>query len=104
MEVIFQADKDVSVAHMKEGQPQLTMTSISSLEDLGPFFASICNNVTRQQTRTKTSSPRVSLARQTSIGVSSQNNADRDEAMEVINALIERDFLEHLQSENQIKT
>ena len=36
---------------LKEGEPQLTMTSIFSLEDLAPFFAAICESVTKQQTK-----------------------------------------------------
>lgn len=72
----FQAEVAVHPANLKEGQPQLTMTSLSCLDDLAPFFASICNNVTRQQTKSKTEIPH--------------------SAIDVINAIIEKDFLEAL--------
>ena len=81
---------------LKRGEPQLTMTAIFSLEDLAPFFAAICDGVTRQQTRArpkKNSETKLSdlsdferLRRQENISTSS--------SLELIDAILERDFLE----------
>ncbi len=65
--------EDVKPLRLVEGQLQLTMTSIASLEDLGPFFASICHNVSRQQAK---------------------SHAKARAGEDLINAVIERDFLE----------
>ena len=70
-------DQRVEPASLREGEPQLTMTTIQSLHDLGPFFASVCRNVSRQQAKRAlgaTGSPR--------------------RTSEVIDAILERDFLE----------
>ena len=67
-----------------EGQPQLTMSSINTLEDLAPFFASICDNVTRQQTKSHSKANSESL-----------QPVGQKSAMAVINAIIEKDFLEN---------
>lgn len=75
-------EDDVFPARLKEGQPQLTMTSISSLDDLGPFFASICNNVTRQQAKSNK-------------GRQKSPKKAQGERNDVINSMLERDFLEH---------
>jgi len=65
---------------LKEGEPQLTMTSIFSLEDLAPFFAAICESVTKQQTKGQSRrKPLRSFTRQAP--------TDSDQ-------LIEQDFLE----------
>ncbi len=67
---------------LKEGEPQLTMTSIFSLDDLAPFFAAICESVTKQQTKgQKRKSTGRNLARVV---------ADCD----LINSIVEQDFLE----------
>ncbi len=80
--LLAKMDGEVRPAELKEGQPQLTMTSIKSLDDLGPFFASICENVTRQQTKFK---------------------GEKDD--KIIDELIERDFVENLPAgDNQIRT
>ena len=50
---------EVKPLRLKRGEPQLTMASIFNLEDLAPFFAAICNGVTRQQTKGWTTSTRV---------------------------------------------
>ena len=76
---------DVEPTTMVEGQPQLSMTSIEALEDLAPFFASICDNVTRQQAKNHSN-----FARQ-----KSQSRASF-EAMNYINSILEQDFLEPL--------
>lgn len=92
----------VHPAKMKEGQPQLTMTSITSLEDLGPFFASICDNVTRQQTKSRTKQMTLGAFRQTSISQSQGSSSkSRENASDVINAIIERDFLEQLHTNSK---
>jgi hypothetical protein len=74
---------NVKPMNLKEGEPQLTMTSIYSLDDLAPFFAAICQGVTRQQTKGQGR-----LRRQSSRVVIHNSNAD------LIDSLIERDFLE----------
>ena len=71
----------VEAVQLSEGQPQLTMTSITSLDDLAPFFASICDNVTRQ------------IARNVDGGAGSALSADM---MERIDRIVEADFLEAL--------
>jgi hypothetical protein len=78
----FQTDK-VKPISLKEGEPQLTMTSIFSLDDLTPFFAAVCDNVTRQQTKGQ---KRQRLRRSTS--------RLQNDSIDVINSIIERDFLE----------
>ena len=74
-------DNKVEASQLAEGQPQLTMTSITSLDDLAPFFASICDNVTRQ------------IARNDGGGGSS---ALSSVVTERIDRIIEADFLEAL--------
>ena len=74
---------NVKAMNLKEGESQLTMTSIYSLDDLAPFFAAICQGVTRQQTKGQGR-----LRRQSSRVVIHDSNAD------LIDSLIERDFLE----------
>ncbi len=93
----------VEPAELSEGEPQLTMTSISSLDDLAPFFASICSNVTRQQTRSLGRHLQQQLQRQQLPGVRKTGGgrgSDQQEikmgARDIINALLERDFLEAL--------
>ncbi len=78
---LFQIEKPVRPLDLMEGQPQLSMTSITSLDDLGPFFASVCQNVTRQQTK--------------SSGIPSDQ---KQKTKEMINDIIERDFLEAIQA------
>jgi len=71
---------------LAEGQPQLTMTSITSLDDLAPFFASICENVTRQIARNDCSGG----------GGGSGSSALSSDVTERIDRIIEADFLEAL--------
>ena len=87
---------------LKRGEPQLTMTSIFSLDDLAPFFAAICDGVTRQQTRIKPknvfepnpcdSSDKVGhyekLSRQTA------SSSTAPSSLQLIDAILEKDFLE----------
>lgn len=86
-------------ARLHEGVPLLTMTNISSLEDLGPFFACICENVTRQQTKTKnrhrSKSPSLE---QPQFGAEGARGG-RQRSLEVIDAIIEKDFLEEVASD-----
>merc|ERR1711997_261703 len=49
--LLLSKTESVHPMSLKEGEPQLTMTSIFSLEDLAPFFAAICESVTKQQTK-----------------------------------------------------
>lgn len=70
---------------MIEGQPQLTMTTIQTLEDLAPFFASICDNVTRQQTKSHSRA-----------NANDESLLPQKSAMDAINAIIQRDFVENL--------
>ena len=70
--------------NLKEGELQLTMTSIFSLEDLAPFFAAICQGVTRQQTKGQ------GRIRRQSTRIIDYSNS------ELIDSIIERDFLETL--------
>ena len=64
--------------NLKEGEPQLTMTSILSLEDLAPFFAAICESVTKQQTKGQ---------------YHKRTKKDKIDS-DLINSIIEKDFLE----------
>ena len=75
--------ESVKAMNLKEGELQLTMTSIISMDDLSPFFAAICESVTRQQT---TACQRRKLRR----SITSTFHTDS----ELINSIIERDFLE----------
>ena len=75
---------NVKPMNLKEGELQLTMTSIFSLEDLAPFFAAICQGVTRQQTKGQRR-----IRRQSTRIVDYSNS-------ELIDSIIERDFLETL--------
>ncbi len=79
---------------LKEGEPQLTMTSIFSLDDLTPFFASICDSVTRQQTKGHSRS--VTTAAAPSSAYRRRRSASNwsTDSVELINSIIERDFLE----------
>ena len=86
MIVAFQMDNKVEAAQLAEGQPQLTMTSITSLDDLAPFFASICENVTRQIARNDCSGG----------GGGSGSSALSSDMTERIDRIIEADFLEAL--------
>ena len=74
--------ENVHPMSLKEGEPQLTMTSIFSLDDLTPFFAAICDSVTKQQTKGQKRKLRRSA---TKVATS-----DSD----LINSIIEQDFLE----------
>ena len=67
---------------LKSGEPQLTMTSIDSLDDLAPFLAAICEDVTRQQAKSS-----VHLHHE-------ERNDPVQAAADIVGALIERDFLE----------
>ena len=75
--------ESVKAMNLKEGELQLTMTSIISMDDLSPFFAAICESVTRQQT---TACQRRKLRR----SITSTFHTDS----QLINSIIERDFLE----------
>ena len=68
--------------NLKEGEPQLTMTSIFALDDLAPFFAAICQGATRQQTKGQ------GRIRRQNSRIAEYSNA------ELIDSIIERDFLE----------
>ena len=72
---------------LKEREPQLTMTSIFSLEDLAPFFAAICESVTKQQTKGQ----RRTLKWRNISRLESRCSSDSDI---IIDSIIERDFLE----------
>ena len=79
---------------LKSGEPQLTMTSIYSLEDLAPFFAALCDGVTRQQTTSK--SKKISKV---SDQIEHENsnprkNLSASSSSDIIDAILERDFLE----------
>ena len=87
---------------LKRGEPQLTMTSIFSLDDLAPFFAAVCDGVTRQQTTAK---PKKILETRVSdmsdkIGHDERPSRQSDSSpcatssLELIDAILERDFLE----------
>ena len=75
----------VEAVQLSEGQPQLTMTSITSLDDLAPFFASICENVTRQIARNDGGG-----------GGGTGSPALSSDMTERIDRIIEADFLEAL--------
>ena len=89
--LLLTKSESVRAMSLKEGEPQLTMTSIFALDDLAPFFAAICESVTRQQTKAGTGQSQRSkkIARQ-----SSTNRLAADS--ELINSIIDRDFLENL--------
>ena len=80
---------------LKSGEPQLTMTAIHSLEDLAPFFAALCDGVTRQQTTYK--AKKISNSKPSN-QVEHQNSKLRKKApatsSDIIDAVLERDFLE----------
>ena len=81
---------------LKSREPQLTMTSIYSLEDLAPFFAALCDGVTRQQTTSK--SKKISnfkVSDQTEHENSNpRKNLSASSSSDIIDAILERDFLE----------
>ena len=81
--LLGKSESNVKAMNLKEGELQLTMTSIISMDDLSPFFAAICESVTRQQT---TACQRRKLRR----SITSTFHTDS----ELINSIIERDFLE----------
>ncbi|XP_059082535.1 protein dopey-1-like isoform X2 [Tigriopus californicus] len=83
--LLHKIEDKVHPVKLTEGQPILTMTSIGSLEDLGPFFASICENVTRQQTKTKKN--RAHRNREKTWSTEKPTN-------DIIDAILEKDFLE----------
>lgn len=87
--LLLAKSESVKAMSLKEGEPQLTMTSIFALDDLAPFFAAICESVTRQQTKAYQSRRRKILRQ-----ASSTNRLLADS--ELINSIIERDFLEVL--------
>ena len=73
-------------ATLTEGQPLLTMTSVTSLDDLAPFFATVCQSVTKQQTKSHNRRE----AKTKKAKPVQANNAG------VVSSIIERDFLENL--------
>ena len=81
---------------IKSGEPQLTMSAICSLEDLAPFFAALCDGVTRQQTRCKPKK----ISHSKSSGMSHTEkmqcakNKEMSSSSDLINGILERDFLE----------
>lgn len=100
---------------LKKGEPQLTMTAICSLEELAPFFAAVCDSVTRQQTKSKTmddmqrefASRPASAMPGSGWGGSSATASTRSRldalgsgggssSPDVINSILERDFLEQV--------
>ena len=76
---------------LKSGEPQLTMTAIFSLEDLAPFFAALCDGVTRQQTTWKSNSK---LSDQIEHENCNQKKNFSVSSSDIIDAVLERDFLE----------
>ena len=93
--VALQMDNKVEAAQLAEGQPQLTMTSITSLDDLAPFFASICENVTRQIARNEGG---------TAGGGGGGSSSLSPDMTERIDRIIEADFLEVLPRPTTSKT
>ena len=80
---------------LKSGEPQLTMTAICSLEDLAPFFAALCDGVTRQQTTCKSSrSSNSKESEQIEQDNSNQRKNTYVSSSDIIDAVLERDFLE----------
>ena len=82
--LLGKSESNVKAMNLKEGELQLTMTSIISMDDLSPFFAAICESVTRQQTTA--CQGRRKLRR----SITSTSHMDSL----LINSIIERDFLE----------
>ena len=62
------------------------MTSVTSLDDLAPFFATVCQSITKQQTK--------SHNKRRDKGKSGGDKAVTPS--DIISAIIERDFLENL--------
>ena len=81
---------------LKREEPQLTMTNICSLEDLAPFFAAICNDVTRQQTRHETkNNPEAKLSNLSDVEKLRRREAlSSSSSLELVDAILERDFIE----------
>jgi len=92
---------DIKPVRLKRGEPTLTMTSIYTLHDLAPFFAAICNGVTRQQTKKSPNNKNNNSIHHSSNNYSVRNAANVEKASQslsnssdLINSIIERDFLE----------
>ena len=80
---------------LKPGEPQLTMTAIFSLEDLAPFFAALCDGVTRQQTTWKSNrNSNSKLSDQIEHENSNSKKNFSVSSSDIIDAVLERDFLE----------
>ena len=80
---------------LKSGEPQLTMTAIYSLEDLAPFFAALCDGVTRQQTTYK--AKKISNSKQSNLADHQNSNLRKNvsaTSSDIIDTVLERDFLE----------
>ena len=83
----------VKPVFLKSGEPQLTMTTILSLDDLAGFFAALCDGVTRQQTRAKP----LSISNSTSDAFDPKKYYVKDNdisTISIMDAILERDFLE----------
>ena len=79
---------------LKSGEPQLTMTSIYSLEDLAPFFAALCDGVTRQQTTSKSKKISKVSDQIEHENLNPRKNLSASSSSDIIDAILERDFLE----------
>ena len=81
---------------IRSGEPQLTMTAICSLGDLAPFFAALCNGVTRQQTRFKPK--KMSYSKSSDVSdtdkIQGVKNKDMSSSADLVDGILERDFLE----------
>jgi len=91
--LLLQKVEKVKPVILKSGEPQLTMTTILSLDDLAGFFAALCDGVTRQQTRAKPQS----ISNSTSDAFDPKKYYVKDNdisTISIMDAILERDFLE----------
>jgi hypothetical protein len=91
--LLLQKVEKVKPVILKSGEPQLTMTTILSLDDLAGFFAALCDGVTRQQTRAK---PQL-ISNSTSDAFDPKKYYVKDNdisTVSIMDAILERDFLE----------
>ena len=103
MHVTFQLGRAVPPRPIIAGEPLLTMRSVSSLEDLAPWFSTLSLSLTRQQTRSMTTgaTPHNMATTRYDVHINSEHSQNLDlirSPIDTIERIIEIDFMEEISS------